>query len=97
MSTASIIRSARAFKRAEYGMGDEASWGPVVDPRDPRYEPTQDDEDAAEAEQAMLDCEATLGRAQRALREYDIDAAIDLMAEAATDLLAVSEAMKVAR
>ena len=45
----------------------------------------------------MRDCEATLGRAQRALREYDIDAAIDLMAEAATDLLAVAEAMKEAR
>lgn len=97
MSTASAIRSARAFKRAEYGMGDEQTWGPVTDPRDPRYEPTQDDEDAAEAEQAMRDCEATLGRAQRALREYDIDAAIDLMVEAATDLLAVAEAMRVAR
>lgn len=97
MSTASAIRAARAVKRAEYGMGDEATWGPITDQRDPRYEPTQDDEDAAEAEQAMLDCEATLGRAQRALREYDIDAAIDLMAEAATDLLAVAEAMKEAR
>lgn len=97
MSTASAIRSARAFKRADYGPGDEATWGPVADPRDPRYEPTQDDEDAAEAEQAMRDCEATLGRAQRALRESDIDAAIDLMVEAATDLLAVAEAMKEAR
>ena len=36
MSTASAIRRARAFKRAEYGMGDEQTWGPVVDPRDPR-------------------------------------------------------------
>ena len=67
MSTASAIRNARAFKRAEYGPGDEQTWGPVVDPRDPRYEPTQDDEDATEAEQAMRDCEETLGRAQRAL------------------------------
>ena len=48
MSTASAIRSARAFKRADYGMGDEATWGPVTDPRDPRYEPTQDDEDATD-------------------------------------------------
>lgn len=97
MSTASAIRAARAFKRAEYGMGDEQTWGPVTDPRDPRYEPTQDDEDATEAEQAMRDCEERIGRAQRALREYNIDAAIDLMAEAATDLLAVAEAMKEAR
>ena len=97
MSTASAIRAARAFKRAEYGMGDEQTWGPVVDSRDPRYEPTQDDEDATEAEQAMRDCEERIGRAQRALREYNIDAAIDLMAEAATDLLAVAEAMKEAR
>jgi len=36
MSTASTIRSARAFKRADYGYGDEATWGPVTDPRDPR-------------------------------------------------------------
>ena len=36
MSTASTIRAARAFKRADYGPGDEATWGPVVDPRDPR-------------------------------------------------------------
>ena len=97
MSTASAIRAARAFKRAEYGMGDEQTWGPCVDPRDPRYEPTQDDEDATEAEQAMRDCEQTLGRAQRALDGWQIDAAIDLMAEAATDLLAVAEAMKEAR
>lgn len=97
MSTASTIRSARAFKRADYGYGDEQTWGPVTDPRDPRYEPTQDDEDAAEAEQAMRDCEQTLGRAQRALDGWQIDAAIDLMAEAARDLLAVAEAMKGAR
>lgn len=79
------------------GRGDEQTWGPVVDPRDPRYEPTQDDEDATEAEQAMRDCEETLGRAQRALDGWQIDAAIDLMTEAARDLLAVSEAMKEAR
>lgn len=97
MSTASAIRNARAFKRAEYGPGDEQTWGPVIDSRDPRYEPTQDDEDATEAEQAMRDCEETLGRAQRALDGWQIDAAIDLMAEAATDLLAVAEAMKEAR
>jgi len=36
MSTASAIRSARAFKRADYGYGDEQTWGPVTDPRDPR-------------------------------------------------------------
>lgn len=78
MSTASAIRNARAFKRAEYG-------------------PTQDDEDATEAEQAMRDCEETLGRAQRALDGWRIDAAIDLMAEAARDLLAVAEAMRSAR
>lgn len=36
MSTASDIRAARAAKRAEYGMGDEQTWGPVVDSRDPR-------------------------------------------------------------
>lgn len=36
MSTASTIRDARAFKRADYGPGDEATWGPCVDPRDPR-------------------------------------------------------------
>ena len=36
MSTASAIRAARAFKRAEYGPGDEQTWGPIVDPRDPR-------------------------------------------------------------
>ena len=97
MSTASAIRAARAFKRAEYGMGDEQTWGPCVDPRDPRYEPTQDDEDATEAEQAMRDCEETLGRAQRALDGWQIDAAIDLMADAARELLAVAEAMKGAR
>ena len=97
MSTASDIRTARAFKRAEYGMGDEQTWGPCVDPRDPRYEPTQDDEDATEAEQAMRDCEETLGRAQRALDGWQIDAAIDLMADAARELLAVAEAMKGAR
>ena len=97
MSTASTIRAARAFKRADYGMGDEATWGPVTDPRDPRYEPTQDDEDATEAEQAMRDCEETLGRAQRALDGWQIDAAIDLMADAARELLAVAEAMKGAR
>lgn len=97
MSTASAIRNARAFKRAEYGMGDEQTWGPCVDPRDPRYEPTQDDEDATEAEQAMRDCEETLGRAQRALDGWQIDAAIDLMADAARELLAVAEAMKGAR
>lgn len=89
----------RAFAQAMYapGRGDEATWGPVVDPRDPRYEPTQDDEDATEAEQAMRDCEETLGRAQRALDNWQIDAAIDLMTEAARDLLAVAEAMKGAR
>lgn len=97
MSTASTIRAARAFKRADYGPGDEQTWWPCTDPRDPRYEPTQDDEDATEAEQAMRDCEETLGRAQRALDGWQIDAAIDLMAEAARDLLAVSEAMKEAR
>ena len=36
MSTASAIRAARAFKRADYGRGDAETWGPVVDPRDPR-------------------------------------------------------------
>jgi len=60
MSTASAIRRARAFKRAEYGMGDEQTWGPVVDPRDPRADdPPEDwlDDDAAEM-QAADECMA---------------------------------------
>ena len=53
MSTASAIRAARAFKRADYGPGDETTWGPIVDPRDPRA----DDPDEYTSMQPLGDAE----------------------------------------
>ena len=69
----------------QYGPGDEQTWGPVIDARDPR---AGSREVTIGAISYLIDAATgRIGRAERMLAAGDIDAAIDTLRDIGRDLV----------
>ena len=69
----------------QYGPGDEQTWGPVIDARDPR---AGSREVTIGAISYLIDAATErIGRADRMLAAGDIDAAIDTLRDIGRDLV----------
>ena len=73
------------------GRGDPESWPACVGhENDPRTEPSESDELAESIREAIRLCDHYTGRAERALRDGNADAAQDLLASATKELAEVA-------